>query len=70
MNNERTSHKNNKVEQDELVQMNIYQGYVYRKDWSWLHFDDRTRFHERQQVKDQQSYILVFIIYPTFPISS
>ena len=36
--------------------MNIYQSNTYRKDLSWLHFDDVPRV---QEMKDQQSYISV-----------
>ena len=43
------------------VQINIYQSKTYRKDWSWLHFDDEPWAQERQQVKDQQFYISVFV---------
>ena len=43
------------------VQVNIYESYIYRKDLSWLHFDEEPRIQERQQVKDQQSYISVFV---------
>ena len=43
------------------VQMNIYQSNTYRKDLSWLHFDDEPWVQGRQQVKDQQSYISVFV---------
>ena len=37
---------------------------------SWLHFDDKSRVQERQQVKEQQSCISVFVAYPTIPSSS
>ena len=48
--------------------MNIYQSDTHRKDWSWLHFSNETRVQERQQVKDQQSYISVFVACLTIPI--
>ena len=41
--------------------MNIYQSNTYRKDLNWLHFDDEPWVQGRQQVKDQQSYISVFV---------
>ena len=41
--------------------MNIYHSNTYRKDLSWLHFDDEPRVQGRQQVKDQQSCITVFV---------
>ena len=47
------------------VQMNIYQSNTYRKDLSWLHFNDEPRVQEKQRVKDQQSCISVFVAYPT-----
>ena len=47
------------------VQMNIYLSNICRKDLSWLHFDDEPRVQERQQVKDQQSYIFVFVLFLT-----
>ena len=46
--------ENKEVGPVEPVQMNIYQSYTYRKDLSWLHFDDEPRVQKRQQVKDQQ----------------
>ena len=45
------------VDIDILVQMNIYQSNTYRKDLSWLHFNNEPKVQERQQVKDQQSCI-------------
>ena len=50
--------------------MNIYQSNTYKKDLTWLHFDDKPRAQERQQVKDQQSYISVFVAYQTIPSSN
>ena len=52
------------------VQMNIYQSNTYREDLKWLHFNDEPRVQKRQQVKDQQSYISVFVAYPTIPSSN
>ena len=40
------------VEPVEPVQMNIYQSNPYRKDLSWIHFNDEPRVQERQQVND------------------
>ena len=45
------------MEAVEPVEMNIYQSNAYRKELSWLYFDDEPRVQERQQVKDQQSCI-------------
>ena len=55
------------MEPFEPVQMNIYQSNTYRKDLHWLHFDDEPRVQEKQREKDQQSYISVFVAYPTNP---
>ena len=46
-----------------------YQNNTYRKGLSWLHFDDEPRI-QRQQVKDQQSCISVFVAFPTIPSSN
>ena len=43
---------------------------IYRKDLSWPHFDDKPRVQERQQVKDQQSCIFIFVAYLTIPSSN
>ena len=43
-----------------------YYSNTYRKDLSWLHFDDEPRVQERQQVKDKQSYISVSVLYIHF----
>ena len=65
----RTSLENKEVEPVEPGQMNIYQSNSYIKDFSWLHFDNKPRVQERQQVKDKQSYISVFVAYLTIPSS-
>ena len=61
---------NKKVKPVELVQMKIYQSNTYRKDLNWLHFDNEPRVQEKQQLKDQQSCISVFVTYLTIPISN
>ena len=58
------------MEPVEAVQMNMCQSNTYRKDLSWQHFDDVPRVQETQQVKDQHSYISVFVAYLTIPTSS
>ena len=63
-NNEQTSLEKKEVEPLQPIQMNIYQSNTYRKNLSWLHFDDEPRFQERQQVKDKQPCISVFVAYP------
>ena len=50
------------MEPAEPVQMNIYKSNTYRKDLTWLHFDDESRVQVRQEVKDQQSCISVFVL--------
>ena len=37
------------------------------KTLSWLHFNDEPRVQERQQVKDRQSCIFVFVVHLTIP---
>ena len=59
-NNEHTSPESKEVEPVEPVQMNIYQSNT----------DDKPRLKERQQVKDQQSCISVFVAYPMIPSSN
>ena len=46
-----------------LVQMNIYQNNTCKKNLSWLYVDTEPRVEERQQVRDQQSYIFVSLVY-------
>ena len=41
--------------------------YTYRKDLSWLHFDDEPMVQEWQQAKEQQFCISVFVAYLTIP---
>ena len=64
-NNRQTSLKKKEVKPFQPVQMSIYQSNTYRKDLSWLHFIDEPRVQKRQQVKDQQSCISVYVAYPT-----
>ena len=63
-------YQNKKVEPVEPVRMNIYQRNTYRNDLSRLHFDNEPRIYEKQQVKGQQSYIPVFVAYPTFQVAA
>ena len=58
------------MEPVEPVQMNIYQSNTYKKDLSWVHFHDESRAQERQQVKEQQPYIYIFVVYLRVPSSS
>ena len=51
----------NEVKPLEPAEMIIYQSNTYRKDLSWLYFDDEPRVQERQQKKDQKSYITAFL---------
>ena len=41
--------------------IDIYQSNTYRDDLSWQHFDNEPKVQERQQVKEQQSWISVFV---------
>ena len=54
----------------EPVRINIYESSSYKKDLSWLNFHDEPRVQDRQQVKDHQSYISIFVAYLTLPSSS
>ena len=60
-NNKQTSLDKKKVERVEPVQRNNYQSNTYRKDLSGLHFDDEPRVQEKQQVRDKQPCISVFV---------
>ena len=53
------------METAEQVQMNICQSNTYEKTWKRLHFDNEPKVPERQEKKDEQSCISVFIAYPT-----
>ena len=48
----------------------LSQSNTYRKDLSLPHFDDKPRVQEKQQVKDQQSCIFVFVACLTIPSSN
>ena len=50
--------------------MKIFQSNTYRKDLSWLHGVNEPRGQEREQVKDEQSYISVFEVYLTISSSN
>ena len=68
-NNEQTSLENKEVEPVQPVQMNYCQGDTFRKQLSWLLFDDELMVQERQQVKKQPSCIFISVAYPTIPRS-
>ena len=55
--------ENEEVEPLQPVQVSIYQSNIFRKDIHWLHFEHEPRVQERQQLKDQQSYISVSGVY-------
>ena len=65
-----TSPNNKDAEPVGPVQMNIYQCNIYRKDLSWVNFNNELKDQEKQQVKDQQSSISAFVAYPTIPSSN
>ena len=50
--------------------MKIFQSNTYRKDLSWLHGVNEPRGQEKEQVKDEQSYISVFEVYLTISSSN
>ena len=50
--------------------MNNYQSNTYRKDLSWLHFDNEPRVKKRHPVNNQQYCISVSVAYPTIPSSN
>ena len=62
--------ENKEVEPVKPVQMNIHQSNTFRKDLSWLLFNDEPRIQEKQQVKNQQSGISFFVAYATIPSSN
>ena len=53
----------------EPVKMNIYQRITNKKGLSWLRFNNEPRVVERQQKKDLQSFISIFVAYLTNPSS-
>ena len=69
-NNKWVSHEKKEVEPLEPVLRNIYQSNTYTKDLKWPHFDDEPRVQEKQQVKDQQSCIFIFVACLTIPSSN
>ena len=58
---------NKEMELGQPVQMKIHQCTTYRKVLSWLHFNNEPRVQNKQQMKDQQSYVSVFVAYLTIP---
>ena len=64
-NNKQTFLENKGVEPAEPVQMNIYQSNTYKKDLSWLHFNDEPKVQQLQKGKDQKSCISIFVAYLT-----
>ena len=59
--------KKKEVELVKPVLKNIYHSNTYRKDLSWLNFNNEPRVQEKQQVKGQQSCIFVFVACLTIP---
>ena len=66
----RSLSRKKKVGPVEPVLKNIYQSNTYRKDLSWPHFDDEPRVQEKQQVKDRQYCISIFVACLTIPTSN
>ena len=50
--------------------MNIYQSNTYRKDLSWLHFNDQLRVQERHQVKEQNPAYPFFQLIQQFQVAT
>ena len=61
--------ENMEVQPGQSLQMNVYQSNTYRKNFSWLQFDDKLSVQERQHVKDQQSDIPTSAAHLTYPSS-
>ena len=68
-NNEQICQENMEVQPGRSLQMNVYQSNTYRKNFSWLQFDDKLSVQERQHVKDQQSDIPTSAAHLTYPSS-
>ena len=58
------------VETVKSVQMNTYQSNLYRKELSWLHFNDDPMVQERQKGKDVEPCISIFLAFPTIQCSN
>ena len=58
------------MEPVEPVLKNIYQSNTYGKDLGWPYFSDDPKVKEKQQVKDQQSCIFIFVACLTVPSSN
>ena len=67
-NNESASFQNKEVEQVKPIQMNIYQRNTNKKVLNWLQSEPKVQ--EKQQVKDHQSCITIFVAYPASQSSS
>ena len=65
-----TSRPPSRVEPVEPVLKYIYQSNTYRKGLSWPHFDSEPRVRQKQQMKDQQSCIFIFVACLTVPSSN
>ena len=65
---EQTYHDNKEMEAVYPVQMSIYLGSTKRKDFSYLHFNNKPRFPETQQVF--WPIILVSVAYSANPSSN
>ena len=66
----RITSRPSKVEPVQSVVKNIYQSNTDRKGLSCSHFDNEPRVQEKQQEKDQQSCISVFVACLTIPSSN
>ena len=69
-NNEQIPLEKKEVEPLEPVQLNIDQSSTYQEMLAGYISTMWPRLHEKQEVKDQQSYISVLVAFLTFPSSS
>ena len=52
------SHESKEVESIHPVQMNLYHSNTQRKNLDYLHFEVEPRVQEKQQIQDQQGFVV------------
>ena len=52
------SHESKEVESIHPVQMNLYHSITQRKNLDYLHFEVERRVQEKQQIQDQQGFVV------------
>ena len=70
INKAQTLLEDEEVEPVEPVQINTEESNINTKDLSWPHFKNEPRVQGRQQAKNHQSYISIFVAYLTILSSS